>query len=108
MQISQKQKCFKMPLRNVPQRFGIHLLEQDYFMETSWNDMGQNWEISLFNESKEPVITDIPLVSGADLLRQHKHLLPAIMVCYTQGDSNAVPTFENLGKDSNLYFVVSI
>jgi hypothetical protein len=51
----------------------------------------------------------MPLVTGIDLLRQYRYLgIPGSMIVYTDGDPDAPPTLENLGNESNLYYVVDV
>lgn len=84
------------------------LMNQEYVIENRWNESGQNWEINIYNLEMKPIVTSLPLVCGVNLLKGHQHLLPAKLICYTSGDSNAIPTFNNLGSEANVYFVGSI
>ncbi|MBM4311869.1 MAG: hypothetical protein FJ119_13110 [Deltaproteobacteria bacterium] len=57
--------------------------------------------------TETPLILNMPIVTGADLLRQFRYLgIPGSLISYTQGDENAPATLDNLGADANLYYIV--
>lgn len=48
----------------------------------------------------------IPLVTGADLLAQYKHLsIGGQLFVQTDGDPEAVPTYASLGATAGLYWI---
>jgi len=97
---------FKIPLLNVPQDFTITLSNRELRMVSKWNDEGKIWVIDIYDgETAQPIVVNIPMVTGADLLEQYKYLgLNGRLVVFTSGDEEEVPTLENLGVESNLYF----
>ncbi len=102
---------FLIPLTNVPQEFNITLGDLDLIIINKWNDSNEGgWVIDILNDTTNtPIICNIPLVTGVDLLAQYEYLgLNAKLVVYTDGDANAVPTLDNLGIDSNLYYVAAV
>jgi len=98
---------YRIPLEPVPQRFNIALSGKALTMETKWNDEIPAWELSLFDgETGTPLVASVALVTGADLLEQHAHLgIPGQLVVHTDGDQDADPTLDNLGRTANLYYL---
>jgi hypothetical protein len=64
------------------------------------------WVIDIYDgDSNTPIVMNVPMVTGADLLAQYEYLnLKGQLIVYTDGNELAVPTLENLGVESNLYF----
>jgi hypothetical protein len=102
---------FVLPLQNVPQVFDIALAGVNYTMTCRWNaapDAG--WVLDLVNaDSGVPVVANVPLITGADCLAGLEYLgINGQMIVLTDGDAFAVPTLENLGVESNLYFLTDV
>lgn len=99
---------FLIPLVNLPQRFTIDLAGVTYTLTSKWNDMAQSWYLDIEDESQTPIACGLPFVTGADLLAGLEYLgIDGSLLIYTNGDSFAVPTQNNLGVDSNVYFQTS-
>ena len=100
---------FQIPLANTPQTFSMTLAGVALTMTSKWNEYC-GWVIDLYDGTTgEPMVMDIPLVVGADLLEQYRYLgLPGNLVVYTDGDQYATPTLSNLGVMSNLYYLVDV
>jgi hypothetical protein len=102
---------FLIPLVNTPQQFNITLGEQDLIIVCKWNDSPDGgWVIDILDDiTNAPIICNIPLVTGVNLLEQYDYLgFNTKLVIYTDGDANAVPTLDNLGVDSNLYYQAAV
>lgn len=102
---------FVLPLQNVPQVFDIALAGVNYTMTCRWNaapDAG--WVIDLVNaDSGLPVVSNVPLIAGADCLAGLEYLgINGQLIVLTDGDAFAVPTLENLGVESFLYFLTDV
>ena len=97
----------RIPLTNTPQKFDIPLSNIPLTMVLQWNSFLNNWVISLLDKASQlPLALSIPLVTGVDLLLQYQYLqIPGSLYVYTDGDQEAVPTFDNLGDESNLYYI---
>jgi hypothetical protein len=98
---------FLIPLVNTPQQFNITLGTQDLIIVCKWNDSPDGgWVVDILDDvTNAPIVCNIPLVTGTDLLAQYEYLgFKAKLVVYTDGDASAVPTLDNLGIDSNLYY----
>lgn len=91
---------YEIPLTREPQTFNITLNEKEYTITNKWNEFS-GWIIDI-----EGYLHGIPLVTGCDLLEPFQDLaFGGSLIVYTDGISDAIPTLENLGADSKLYFV---
>jgi hypothetical protein len=97
---------FQIPLQGIAQQFTIDLNGVTYTLTVKWNDSPDaGWAMDIADEQQNPLACYIPLVTGTDLLEGLEYLgIGGSLVVYTEGDATAVPTFENLGTGSNLYF----
>jgi hypothetical protein len=98
---------FKIPLSPTPQTFQIALAGREYSMTCKYNSAEEGgWVLDFADaETAEPIVANIPLITGADVLSGLEYLgFGGSLFVYTDGDQNAVPTLENLGVESNLYF----
>lgn len=99
---------FKIPLSNIPQQFTISLNGIDYVMNSKWN-VNSGWIIDIMDAQKNPLVFDIPLTTGLDILEPFPECgIEGQMFVLTDGNDFAVPTLENLGVEANLYFVSNI
>lgn len=91
-----------------PQSFQISLIGVTYTMKVRWCDPFNCWIMDLSDISDDPILQGIPLITGADLLEQYGYLdLGFSLVVQTNNDADAVPTFNNLGLQGNLYALVN-
>ncbi|MDR1979779.1 MAG: hypothetical protein LBQ42_13670 [Synergistaceae bacterium] len=99
---------FKIPLTPVPQSFSIVLGGVHYALNLHWSaaEQMQFWVVDIADaETREPIITGIPLVTGCDLLAQFEYLgFNGKLIAYVSG-SDECPGFDNLGGAGNLFFV---
>ncbi len=100
---------YEIPLSPTPQRFSITLAGVEYILTVKWNaaqDAG--WTVDIADAFGAAILSGVPLVTGADLLAQYAYLnFGGQLVVQTDHDTDAVPTFDNLGETSHLFFVVS-
>jgi hypothetical protein len=67
----------------------------------------QGWVVDLLDDQDNPVVSGIPLVTGANLLEQYDYLnFGGQLIVQTDHDVDKIPTFENLGDECHLYFSV--
>lgn len=99
---------YEIPLSPTPQTFSISISGVSYRMTLRYrNALEGGWILDIADANKMPIVSGIPLVTGCDLLEQYKHLgLSFQLRVQTTDDPDAVPTFDNLGSSSKLYFVV--
>jgi spore coat polysaccharide biosynthesis protein SpsF (cytidylyltransferase family) len=98
---------FRIPFTAVPQRFDITLAGRALTMVARWNGECPAWSFDLIDAvTTETLINNMDIVTGCDLLEQHSYLgIGGRLFAFTDGDPGAPPTEENLGTDSNLFFV---
>lgn len=97
-----------LPLINVPQSFNITLGDTNYIMTVKWNDSPDGGWICGFADplTNKIIVDNIPFITGVDMLDGLDYLdFGGQLVVVTNGDITAVPTLDNLGIDSNLYFI---
>lgn len=103
---------FEIPLQvGTPQTFSIALggitYQLTFLYRNDTSGLG-GWTIDIADSSGKPIVQGIPLVTGADLLAQYKHLgFTGALVVQTVSNPDAVPTFANLGDDGQVYWVTS-
>lgn len=99
--------AYEIPLSPQPQRFDIELGGVTYKLTVLWNNAPTGgWVLDIANSLDEPIISGIPLVTGANLLAQYEYLgFSGSLEVQTDFDLFAVPTFTNLGTQSHLYFL---
>lgn len=98
---------FLIPLVNAPQSFEISLAGIAYLLTCKWNDSDEGgWVLDLADvDTGLPIVANIPLITGADCLSGLEYLgIDGQLIVFTDGDELAVPTLDNLGVESNLYF----
>lgn len=98
---------FEIPLTPDPQVFDIVLGGKTYRIVLSYKNVAEGgWILDISDTSGNPIITGIPLVTGADLLAQYSYLgFGGKLMVQTSVDPDVVPTFENLGIGSHLYWI---
>lgn len=100
-----------IPLQNTPQKFNISLAGTEYIMTCRWNDAFEaGWVIDFADVlTATPIIANLPLICGADILAGLGYLgFQGQLFIYTDGNQFAVPTYTNLGVESNLYFLTEV
>jgi hypothetical protein len=99
---------FLIPLQPANQVFTITLAGVQYQFTVKWNDANQAWTLDIADATgANPIISGIPIVTGADLLAPYGYLnFGGQLIAQTTNDTNAVPTLANLGSAGNVYFVV--
>jgi hypothetical protein len=104
-------ELFIIPVTNVPQKFAISLAGKDYLLTCKWNAAEEaGWVLDIADGiTNEIIACNIPLITGADCLSGLEYLgISGELIVYTDGNELAVPTLENLGIESNLYFRTEI
>lgn len=102
---------FQIPLVNTPQQFEISLAGVDYIMTNKWNPSAEGgWVLDIADAlTSTPIACNIPLITGADLLDGLEYLgINGQLFVLTDGDQLAVPTLDNLGVESFVYFSTEV
>lgn len=101
--------AYEIPFSATPQTFTITLNGIAYKLTVKWNTIAQAWVMDIGNASNNPIVQGIPLITGADLLAQYQYLgIGGSIICQTDNDTNAVPTYDNLGKTSHVFYISPI
>lgn len=98
---------FSIPLKPEAQTFKTTLSGVDYWLTLTYIDVEEGgWILTIADASQNPIIAGIPLVTGANLLAQYESFgLPGRLWVQTTFNPDAVPTYQNLGSESFLYWV---
>jgi hypothetical protein len=100
--------AYLVPLQNTAQTLTIFMGGNSYNLRVLWNVPASCWVLDIYDASGNPVVLGIALVTGVDLLAQFGYLnFGGQLFAQTDFDTLAVPTFNNLGQNGNLYFVVA-
>lgn len=100
------QSVYEVPLDPRPQSFSINLAGIEYRLSLVWNYYSDSWVLSISSSSGTPILTGIPLVSGADLLEQYQYLkFGGSLIVQSDFDLYAIPAYETLGITGHLYFL---
>jgi len=95
----------EIPLSPDNQQFSIAVNGVSYQLRSLWRD-GAGWIVDLMDASGAPVVSDIPLVTGANLLSQYAYLnlgFALVVICDDPGQD--YPTKTDLGIKSHLLVV---
>ena len=95
---------YLIPLSSIPQTFTISLGGIDYNITCKWNEK-QGWTLDIADINNVNILCGIPLATGRDLLEPHLNLNFGGQLFALTDSSEAAPTLDNLGTESNLYFV---
>lgn len=100
---------FEIPLSPTPQQFTIALAGVVYTLTVKYLNVDQGgWTVDIGDAQNNPIVTAIPLVTGADLLEQYAYLnFGGTLTVSTDNSPDAPPTFQNLGVNSHLWFTTS-
>jgi len=100
--------AYLIPLQPEPQAFYISLAGVTYYLKLKWNAPNAAWILDLMDSQQNPILTGVPLITGADLLEQYDYLgIGGSLVVQSSMDPNLVPDFETLGNTGNLFFLVT-
>jgi hypothetical protein len=100
---------YLIPLTNVPQTFQINLGGTNYTLTAKWNDMAESWYLDIGDANGNPLACGIPFTAGEALTTQLEYLgIDGDLYVFTTGEPDAVPTLDNLGTASNLYYTTTL
>ncbi len=91
----------EIPLTADNQQFSITIAGTTYKLSITWRDL--YWIMDLLDDRAQPVISGIPLVTGADLLAQYTYMALGFKLVVACDDSTQdYPTKTDLGARSHL------
>lgn len=97
--------AFQIPLATGAQAFSAQLGGTTYRLRIWWGDSDEPaWYLDVATDADVPLVRGVPLLPGADLLSQHRHLGVAGEL-YVVADGPI--TYDSLGSSTRLYFVPS-
>lgn len=90
------------------QTFSVELNGTSYQLALNWrNARDAGWTLDIADADGNALVNGIPFVTGADLLAPYRHLSiggGGSLSVITDGDPEAVPTFDNIAVTSHLYW----
>lgn len=95
---------YEIPTQQGNQQLGITLAGVAYNLVLRWNDSNASYILDIYDATGNPIVTAIPLITGADLLAQYEYLqLGGALIAQT--DSSVLPPgYTDLGSIGHLYF----
>lgn len=97
---------FEIPLSATPQTLTIPMSGTIYNLYVHWSVIDQIWIIDISDQNNNLIVGGINLVTGVDLLTAYRYLgFKGSLIVQTDTDTLAIPTFENLGSTSHLYYL---
>lgn len=113
-------QTYEIPLQAQSQSFSVTMAGATYQMMLIWRaseviafpaspdaNAAGTWVLDIADNQGNPLLRGVPLVTGADLLAPYTYMgFPGSLVVQTDHDTDAMPTYSNLGTNSHLYFVV--
>lgn len=98
---------FEIPLSHPPQRFTVPLNGSIYTLAVQWRDAPLGgWFLDIADAQGVAIVSGLALVTGADLLAQFAYLgIGGKLIVATDHNTDALPTFANLGVMAHLYYV---
>ncbi|MDW3684910.1 hypothetical protein RA280_24780 [Cupriavidus sp. CV2] len=98
---------FEIPSSATPQRFRITLSGVEYQMTIQYRKAGgAGWVLDIADANDTPLVGGIPLVTGVNLLGQYAYLgFGGRLWVQGAGDPDDVPTFDDLGTGSHVFWV---
>ena len=99
---------YEIPLSPEAQSFSITIANVNYNMTIKWNTVAFFWVLDIYDDNDAPILTGVPLVTGADLLAQYGYMnFNFKLIAQTDVDLSATPTYANLGISGHLYAVTT-
>lgn len=96
---------FEIPMNGKAQEFSITLAGVQYNLTLVWNSVSSAWIMDIADSNDDPLLSGVPIVTGADILAQFEYIgISGELYVQTDSDPNVMPTYENFGTDSHLYF----
>ena len=98
---------YEIPLSANPQRFSISLSGIEYQLRVTYQNVTDGgWSIDIADKNGVAIVSGIPLVTGVNLLAQYDYIgFAGRLWVQSSGDTDALPTFDNLGTGSFLFWV---
>jgi len=87
------------------QSMTVELAGETYRLRILWNTTLGRWHLDIDDAAGAPLVHGITLVTGSDLLAQHRHLgFPGSLYCGRDGAIEDAPGYGDFGTSSHLWF----
>jgi hypothetical protein len=97
---------YEIPTTNQAQTFGISLASGSYQMTLRYNQYLAAWVLDIATAASVAIVSGVPLITGADLLGQFRHLgFTGSLIVQTDDATDTVPTYVTLGTTGHLYYL---
>ncbi|RQZ76387.1 hypothetical protein DF052_00060 [Burkholderia glumae] len=97
---------YEIPLSSDGQVFKISLGGTSYQLTVQWRSVISMWLLDIADASGNAMLSGIPLVTGVDLLEQFGYMgLGGALRVQGADDPDNLPTYDDLGTSSALYWV---
>ena len=101
-------KILEIPTSPTAQTFQIALGDVLYQVTLRWIGAQGAWNLDLGDANGVPVLCGLPVLPGVDLLAQYAYLgIGGSIVVSNDPDPGNPPTYEGLGGDGRIYYVVA-
>lgn len=97
---------YEIPLSPQAQSLFISINNVTYYMTFKYRDCTEGgWFLDIADQSQNPLVQGIPLVTGADLLQPYsENQFGFPLIVATDGSPDTPPTYSNLGISSHVYY----
>jgi hypothetical protein len=97
-----------IPLDNSPNQtwqvtVSINGIVQTFFVLLDYNEIAEYWVMSVFDSNQNPLLNDVPLVTGLNLLRQYQYLgIGSLYLLNVSSSTNPVTSEVDYPDNTNL------
>ncbi|WP_186057639.1 phage baseplate plug family protein [Burkholderia gladioli] len=99
---------YEVPLSSDGQVFKVSLAGTIYQLTVQWRNAIAMWLLDIADASGNPLVSGLPLVTGANLLEQFGYLgFQGGLWVQGADDPDDLPTYSDLGAGSALYWVTT-
>lgn len=79
----------------------------EFIITQSFNEQANYWTISIYDKTGTPIVMDVPLLTGQDLLEQYQYLNIGSLYVINYGDSTIEnPDSKNIASNFKLLWVL--
>lgn len=97
---------YEIPLKPESQEFDISLAGVTYHIKLRWCPPNNSWILYVMDSNQNPILSGIPLITGADLLEQFAYLeIGGKLIVQSDFDPTLVPNYASLGNTGHLFLV---
>lgn len=99
---------FEFPLSPSAQQMSVPIGDQELTFRFAWADSPDGgWFMDILRLDGSPLARGLPLTAGENVLQQFDYLgIPGAIYVQTDNDPLAEPTYDNLGLNGRVFFVM--